>query len=76
MYKSNNYHQASMVQWKNARLPRGRPGFDSRSMHIAVALVLTTTTFAFIGLASMSPAMAGSPCQANSTVASVKPYRA
>ena len=23
---------ASLVQWKNARLPRGRPGFDSRTM--------------------------------------------
>ena len=22
-----------MVQWQNARLPRGRSGFDSRSMH-------------------------------------------
>ena len=25
--------QASLVQWQNARLPRGRPGFDSRTMH-------------------------------------------
>ena len=23
---------ASLVQWQNARLPRGRPGFDSRTM--------------------------------------------
>ena len=25
--------RASLVQWQNARLPRGRPGFDSRTMH-------------------------------------------
>ena len=24
---------ASLVQWQNARLPCGRPGFDSRTMH-------------------------------------------
>ncbi|KAK4019514.1 hypothetical protein OUZ56_001530 [Daphnia magna] len=37
---------------------------------------LTTTTFAFIGLTLISPATAGSPCRASSTVAPVKPYRA
>ena len=25
---------ASVVQWQNSRLPRGRPGFDSPSMHL------------------------------------------
>src|SRR3989344_5568497 len=26
--------QASVVQWQDFRLPRGRPGFNSRRMHI------------------------------------------
>ena len=29
---------ASVVQWWNARLPRGWPGFDSRPMHICFVL--------------------------------------
>ncbi len=27
------HNGARMVQWQNSRLPRGRPGFDSRSVH-------------------------------------------
>ena len=29
----NKFCVASLVQWQNARLPRRRPGFDSRTMH-------------------------------------------
>src|SRR4029434_8352671 len=30
--------RALVVQWKNSRLPRGRPGFDSRPMQLALLL--------------------------------------
>src|SRR4029434_5160834 len=30
--------RALVVQWRNSRLPRGRPGFDSRPMQLALLL--------------------------------------
>ena len=32
--------QATLVQWQNARLPRGRPGFDSRTLQSVLCLEL------------------------------------
>ena len=31
----NHLVQASVIQWKNNRLPRDKPGFDSRMMQIS-----------------------------------------
>ena len=29
-----------MVQWQNSRLPRGRPGFDSRTLHFSTLAIM------------------------------------